>query len=148
MDPVSEARSLAAIQVRVVHVTSGWTALEKDLGRLAPKTNEERVTNRRNEDRRGVIHWEVGDFLTRATVEVPAIHAHAWSVKSKVLENALGGWLVTGIVEATTVNLSESGLDLESLFPPVSFRTPRTDQAVVKRVKKNPPIMTEKILSK
>ena len=47
---------MAASHVREVHVTRGWTAFVKDLGRFAPNTNDERVVKSRNDDCSGLTH--------------------------------------------------------------------------------------------
>ena len=56
VDPVREARTLAASHVKEVHVTRGWTAFVNDLGRFAPNTNDERVVKRRKDDCSGLTH--------------------------------------------------------------------------------------------
>lgn len=77
--------------MRPVVVTRGWTAFVKDFGRLDPKTNEESVMKKRNEDWRGLIHWDAGEFFVRATVDAPVIQANALRVRNNVLLNAFGG---------------------------------------------------------
>mmetsp|Transcript_46448 Transcript_46448/g.98512 ORF Transcript_46448/g.98512 Transcript_46448/m.98512 type:complete len:353 (+) Transcript_46448:637-1695(+) len=144
VDPVSDARAFAAHQVRVVHVTRGCTAFVKDLGRLAPKTKEESVAERRNADRRGAIHRDDGEFLARATADPPVIQASAFRVRKSVLLKGLGGLaFATLALEAATAVVGSS------LPPPspMSFLMPRTDHAVVNRVKRNPPTMTDTTLS-
>jgi len=149
VDPVREARSLAAHHVSVVHVTRGCTALVKDLGRLAPKTKEERVVERRKRDRRGAIQWDAGAFFVRVTVDAPVIQAIDLRVRKSVLPNGFGGGvvLVTGAADAAVEDVAASFV-ASVLFPSfMSFLIPRTDHAVVKSVKRNPPIMTETSLS-
>ena len=140
---MSDDRTFAASQVRLVHVTSGWTAFVKDLGRLAPKTNVDSVVKIRKDDCSEVTHFDAGEFLITATVDMHEIQAQALRVRNNVKLNAFGGGSVTGVVEATTsVALSESEASLPS-SPPMSFLIPRTDHAVVKRVNRNPLMMTE-----
>ena len=142
VDPVSDARVLAAIQVRQVHVTRGWTVLVKDLGRLAPNTKEESVAERRKEDWSTLIHFDVGEFLIKATEDIPVTNANALRVRNNFILKAFGGGLVTGVVEATnSVTSFVSGVSLPP--PRINFLTPRTDQLVVKRVNRNPPTITE-----
>ena len=81
-------------------------------------------------------------------MDAPETKAHALSVRNNVLLNAFGGGLlvVTGVAEAMVSDGDASASGVVPLSP-INFLIPSTDHAVVKRVKKNPPIMTEKILS-
>lgn len=110
---------------------------------MAPNTNDARVVNRRNDDCRGVMNC-VADFLTAPTVIIPLIPASVIRILNNFVENAFrGGFVtaVTGAMSSVVVEMSSSSL----LPPPMRRRMPKTDQAVLKSVKKNPPIITENI---
>jgi len=66
--------------------------------------------------------------------------------RKRVLENGFCGLFVAGVVDASIVEANPS-FRVVSVSPPMRFRTPRTDPAVVKRVKKNPPMITENSFS-
>ena len=86
-------------------------------------------------------HFDVGDFLTNATVDIPDSHAIDFSVRNNVMLNGLSGGvlLVTGVVDTST---SVSEVLSLSLLPFNNFLIPSTLQAVLNNVKKKPPIIT------
>ena len=100
VDPVRDARTLAASHVRPVHVTRGCTVLVNAFGRFAPKTNVDSVLKRRKDDRSKLIYFDSGEFLIRATVDIPVTQANVFKVRNNVRLNAFGGGLVVGTVDA------------------------------------------------
>jgi hypothetical protein len=111
---------------------------------LAPKTNDARVVHSRNDDCRGVINC-VADFLTAPTVIIPLIPTSAVRILNNFAENAFGGGFVTAVTGATISVVVEMSSSSSLLPPPIRRLMPKTDQAVLKSVKKNPPIITENI---
>ena len=71
-----------------------------DFGRFAPNTNVDRVVERRKDDRSRLMYFDSGDFLIRATVDIPVTQANVFKVRNNVRLNALGGGLVVGTVDA------------------------------------------------
>lgn len=81
-------------------------------------------------------------------MDAPVIPASALRVRNNVLLNAFGGGFVTGVVDAMISSVVVAFSASDVLFsPPINVLIPRTDHAVVKRVKKNPPMMTANTLS-
>ena len=126
----------------------------KDLGNLAPKTNVERVVHSIARVWSGVVA-ALGRFERNATMDAmeanTALVVRPWKVRS---EKAFGGG-DTSFTSTTTLACSSadarvdtagatdlSGLDEDD----VSFRMPKTEKDVEKRVKKNPATMTVAIL--
>lgn len=71
-----------------------------DFGRFAPNTNVDRVVERRKDDRSRLMYFDSGDFLIRATVDIPVTQANVFKVRNNVRLNAFGGGLVVGTVDA------------------------------------------------
>lgn len=124
--PVSIAVNLAASQVKLVHVTRGWTSLVKDLGSLAPKTKVDRVVKSIKSAWSGTVTTdddEVRDASTDVMPPSTAPKERNWNVES---ENAFFG---NGAAAAATPFGSIDAV-LGGLFlppPDVNFRTPITE---------------------
>jgi hypothetical protein len=80
---------------------------------------------------------EDGYCLIVPTVSKPKIEASDKSVRNNVKENGLANLAGVACVETGWFALDEV-----SLFAPDKFRTHNTDAHVLKRVKKNPPMIT------
>ena len=59
-----------------------------------------KVVERRKDDRSRLMYFDSGDFLIRATVDIPVTQANVFKVRNNVRLNALGGGLVVGTVDA------------------------------------------------
>ena len=112
------------------------------VGRFAPKTKDDSVTKRRKDDCSRLIYCDDGEFFNCTTVDIPDIQANDFSVRNNVLLNALGCGLEARSSDTftTTAGLSSTSSNVRL---PINFRMPRTDQAVVKSVNRNPPMMTD-----
>ena len=98
-----------AVHVRVVHVTSGWTILVKDMGSLAPKVKDASVVQSIVSAVIDVIRCLEADDLMATMVAIAEVVAQATNILKVASENDFGG----GVLSSTFV-LCTTGNDCAS----------------------------------